>query len=89
MELVRKKTSRQAFDQGCFSSQGFGRVVYFKQIFNAEFMYNIYKRGTTWKQFDLDWTIWALHEDNDVKHTWKVALNWKLSNRMIGCRHVT
>ena len=37
---------------------------------------------TARKQYDLDSTILELHEDNDGKHTRKVALNWKASRRV-------
>ena len=69
MEIAMKKegrTNRQAFDQVerkskvCFSSQGFGRIVRFKQNLNADLMCDIYKRGlvpTARKQFGLDSTI--------------------------------
>ena len=60
-DLAEKKTNCHAFDQGCFSSQGFGHIICFEQNFNAEFMCDIYKRGllpTAGKQFGLDWTIW-------------------------------
>ena len=46
----------------CFSSQGFDRIVCFKQNLNVELMCDIiYKRGlvpTAQKQFGLDSTIW-------------------------------
>ena len=70
---------------GCFSSQGFARIVCFKQNLNVEFICAIYKHGllpTTQKQFGLESTIWELQEDNDAKHTWKVALNWNASHRI-------
>ena len=53
----------------CFSSQNFGCIVCFKQNLNTELICDIYKRGTTRKQFGLDSIIWKLQEDNDVKHT--------------------
>ena len=43
-------------------------------------MCDIYKRAllpTTWKQFGDDSTSWKLQEDNEPKHTWKLAVNWK------------
>ena len=70
---------------GYFSSQSFGRIVCFRQSFNAELIYDIYRYSllpTVLKQFGLDSTIWELQEDNDAKHTWKVALKWKASHRI-------
>ena len=50
-------------------------------------MCDIYKRDTARKQFGLDSTIGELQEDNNVKHTWKIAaLSWKASDRMLGHR---
>jgi transposase len=68
---------------GCFSSQGFGRIVCFKENLNAELMCNIYKYGllpTAKKQFGHDSTLWKLQEDNDPKHTSKLAVNWRVNN---------
>ena len=48
-------------------------------------MCGIYKRGllsTARKQFDHNSTLWKLREDNDLKHTSKIAVNWKRSNRV-------
>ena len=45
-------------------------------------MCNIYKRNAARKEFALDSTIWELQGDNDVKHTWKVVLNWKAYHRI-------
>ena len=94
MELDRKK--RRSYEPssirprwtkvwGCFSSQGFGRIVYFKQNLNPELMCDIYKYDlmpTARKQFGLDSTIWELQEDNDLTHTSERALNWKTSHRI-------
>jgi transposase len=66
----------------CFSSQGFGRIVCFKENLNAELMCHIYKCGllpTAQKQFGHDSTLWKLQEDNDPKHTSKLAINWKMN----------
>ena len=61
---------------GCFSSRGFGRVVCFRQNLDSKFLYDIYKLGllpTARKQFGPDSTFWKLPEDNDPKHTSKLA----------------
>jgi len=68
---------------GCFSSKGFGRIVCFNENLNAELMCDIYKYGllpTARKQFGHDSTLWKLQEDNDPKHTSKLAINWKKNN---------
>jgi transposase len=68
---------------GCFSNKGFGCIVCFKQNLNAELMCDIYKHGllpTAKKQFGHDSTIWRLQEDNDPKHTSKLAVQWKTNN---------
>ena len=65
---------------GCFSSKGLGHIVSFKQNLNAELMCDISKRDflpTARKQFGYDSTLWKLQQDNDPKHTWKLAVNWK------------
>ena len=46
-------------------------------------MCTIYKRGllpTDLKQFGHDSTLWKLQEDNEPKHTSKLAVNWKRNN---------
>ena len=51
-----------------------------KQNLNAKLMCNISKRDllpTARKQFGHDSTAWKLQEDNDPKHTPKLAVNWK------------
>jgi len=68
---------------GCFSARGFGRVVCFNENLNANLMCDIYKYGllpTARKQFGHDSTLWKLQEDNDPKHTSKLAINWKKNN---------
>ena len=45
-------------------------------------MCDIYKRGKARRQVVLGSTIWELQEDNDGKHMWKLALNWKASHRI-------
>ena len=46
-------------------------------------MYDIYKRGllpTAQKQFGHGSKLWKLRQDNDPKHIWKLAVNWKRNN---------
>ena len=48
-------------------------------------MCDIYKHGvlpTAKKQFGHDSTIWRLQEDNDPKHTSKLAVQWKTNNNV-------
>ena len=68
---------------GCFSSKGFGRVVCFRQNLDAKLMCGIYQHGllpTAQKHFGHDPTSWKLQEDNDPKHTSKLAINWREKN---------
>jgi transposase len=68
---------------GCFSSKGFGRIICFEKNLNAEKMCDIYKRGllpTARNHFGPDSTSWKLLEDNDPKHTSKLAKKWKAEN---------
>ena len=70
---------------GCFSARGFGRVVCFKENLNADLMCDIYKYGllpTARKQFGYDSTLWKLQEDNDPKHTSKLATIWTIKNNV-------
>jgi transposase len=70
---------------GCFSARGFGRVVCFNENLNANLMCDIYKYGllsTARKQFGHDSTLWKLQEDNDPKHTSKLATNWRMNNNV-------
>ena len=85
MELARKKrTVKHSIKVNVwayFSNQGFARIVCFKQ----NLICDIYKHGllpTARKQFGLDSTIWKLQEENEPKHTWYVAPNWKASHRI-------
>ena len=68
---------------GCFSSQCFCRIVCFKQNPNTEFMCDIFKLDllpTARKPFGHNSILWKLQEDNEPKHTWKLAVNWKRNN---------
>lgn len=70
---------------GCFSARGFGRVVCFNKNLDANLMCDIYKYGllpTARKHFGHDSTLWKLQEDNDPKHTSKLATNWRMNNNV-------
>lgn len=65
---------------GSFSKDGFGDLVLFTGILNAPKMVEIYKSGLISSSnflFDGEWT---LQEDNDPKHTSKLAKKWKEDN---------
>ena len=68
---------------GCFSSQGFGKLICFKQNLDALFMCRIYERGllpSACKFFGEDNIEWILQEDNDPKHRSKICKKWKEEN---------
>jgi transposase len=68
---------------GCFSSRGFGRIICFKENLDAKLMCDIYKRAllpTARDQFGPESTSWKLQEDNDPKHTSKLAKKWRAEN---------
>jgi transposase len=68
---------------GCFSASGFGKLVYFQQNLNAEFMVTVYKRGllpSVEHLFGDDSEGWVLQEDNDPKHRSKLVSRWKEEN---------
>lgn len=70
---------------GCFSSSGFGKLVCFQRNLDANFMCRIYERGLLpsasqlFGEGNLDW---ILQEDNDPKHTSKIAKKWKAENNV-------
>jgi transposase len=71
---------------GCFSSQGFGKLICFQQNLNAHFMCSIYERGllaSAYEFFDEEDIEWILQEDNDPKHRSKIAKKWKAEHGII------
>lgn len=65
---------------GCFSSNGFGRIWCFRENLNAKLLCTIYKHNllpTARNQFGLKSNSWKLQEDNDPKHTSKLATEWR------------
>ena len=71
---------------GCFSSQGFGKLICFQQNLDAYFMCNIYERGllaSAYEHFGEESEDWILQEDNDPKHRSKIAREWKEEHGII------
>ena len=62
---------------GCFSSFGFGRIVLFQENLTANKLIDIYKRGLLPSIAIFKNHNWTLVEDNDPKHTSKVANLWR------------
>ena len=68
---------------GNFSSKGFGKLCFFTSNLNTKKMVKIYKSGlmASVKKFGFRSSFdWWLQEDNDPKHTSKLACQWKDSN---------
>ena len=65
---------------GCFSSKGFGKLVLFTENMNAPLLVKIYNKGllpSAAKWFSGEEDEWVLQEDNDPKHTSKLAKQWR------------
>jgi transposase len=79
--IVRKvKHPKKIHVWGSFSYTGFGDLVLFEGTLNAIKLLDIYNTGLLPSVnflFDGDWT---LQEDNDPKHTSKIAKKWKEDN---------
>lgn len=70
---------------GCFSAKGWGRICTFTKNLNAQLLTKIYQwglLGTSKKWFGNDTSKWVLQEDNDPKHTSKLAQQWKAQNNV-------
>lgn len=66
---------------GCFTKQGFGRLIVFTRNLDAAFMNQIYQRGllpSAQKWFGVENSNWTLQEDNDPKHRSKLCSGFKL-----------
>ena len=64
----------------CFSCNGFGRICRFRDNLKADLFCRIYKRyllPTARDHFGQNSTNWALQEDNDPKHTFQLAKQWR------------
>ena len=64
---------------GCVSSRGFGRCYVFKENLNAKKLLEIYDKALLPSIHDLfgDVGECVLQEDNDPKHTSKIAAKWR------------
>lgn len=74
---------RKFMQWGCFSKEGFGKLLFFKKNLTGPRLIELYERGllpTALEQFGENKDDWILMEDNDPKHTSKVAKNWKIAN---------
>lgn len=70
---------------GCVSSKGFGKCFIFKENLRAEKLIEIYSKAllpSIHKLFGSVGTC-VLQEDNDPKHTSKIAANWRQNNGII------
>lgn len=68
---------------GCFSAQGFGKLICFTKNLNAELMLELYKSGllkSAEKLYGKDNRDWILQEDNDPKHRSRLCTRWKENN---------
>jgi hypothetical protein len=74
------KHSQKVRAWGCFSAKGFGSLVLFTQNLNAKLLVHIYSKAllpSAVKWFPNPEDSWVLQEDNDPKHTSKLAKNWR------------
>jgi len=70
---------------GCFSSLGFGSLFIFESNLNSQILIDIYeqhllKSAQNW--FGLNSNTWWLLEDNDPKHTSKMATKYREENKI-------
>lgn len=71
---------------GCFSAQGFGKLICFRRNLDAHFMCSIYERGllaSADEFFGEDSLEWILQEDNDPKYRSKIAKKWKEEHNIV------
>lgn len=70
---------------GCFSERGFGAIHLFTTNLNAKKMCSIYENyllPTAQNWFGDNTANWVLQEDNDPKHTSKLAKTWKTEHNV-------
>ncbi|GET04696.1 IS630 family transposase [Rhizophagus clarus] len=77
------QSNRKVHVWGCFSVQGFGKLICFERNLDALFMCSIYERGlipSACELFGIDSIDWILQEYNDPKHRSKICKKWKEEN---------
>lgn len=67
---------------GCFSRKGFGKIIIFQKNLNSQFLLNIYENALLPSSKILMGDKWLLQEDNDPKHTSKIAQQWREENNV-------
>ena len=67
---------------GCMSSQGFGEIFTFKRNLDAQYLCTIYKKALLPSAKKLFSGSWLLQEDNDPKHTSKLAKKWRAEHNI-------
>ena len=67
---------------GCFSRNGFGKIFLFKKNLNSQLLTHIYTKALLPSSNLLMENDWILQEDNDPKHTSKVAQKWRETNKV-------
>jgi transposase len=70
---------------GCFSSLGFGSLFIFENNLNSQILIKIYKNHllkSAQEWFGPNPNTWWLLEDNDPKHTSKMATKYRLENKI-------
>lgn len=68
---------------GCFSAQGFGKLIMFTGILNSVKMCSIYKKGLLPSAKEWFGSDWILQEDNDPKHTSKLCQHWRKKHNVV------
>lgn len=71
---------------GCFSSNGFGKLIVFTGILKATGMIKLYRRGllkSAEQLFGPENDDWILQEDNDPKHKSRLCREWKDENNVV------
>ena len=67
---------------GCFTINGFGKIILFKKNLNAKLLLEIYKKGLLQSYPDIPNNNMILLEDNDPKHTSKIAKMYRKKHQI-------